>query len=52
MSEFKLSCEQFLATTRRHFFDSELGPSLPQEGPEDSARGHCDRVDHRPHNGK
>ncbi|MBL8393988.1 MAG: hypothetical protein JNK99_04440 [Candidatus Accumulibacter sp.] len=52
MSEFKLDCEQFLATTRQHFFDSELAPSLPQEAPEDSAGGHCGRVEHRIHNGK
>lgn len=36
MSEFKLNCEHFLATTRQHFFASDLA-SGTQQG---------DRADH------
>ncbi|WP_186405934.1 hypothetical protein [Candidatus Accumulibacter aalborgensis] len=50
MSEFKLNCEQFLATTRQHFFAGDLvdafeagddgGFSCPASG----------AMEHRPHN--
>jgi hypothetical protein len=29
MSEFKLNCEHFLATTRQHFFASDLACRFP-----------------------
>lgn len=45
MSEFKLSCEQFLAVARQHFFASD-GVSAVQGGGEDDFSGGCGETHH------
>ncbi len=51
MSEFKLNCEQFLATTRQHFFASDLATGFQQGVPEDDSANHGCEAQHRAHAG-
>ena len=51
MSDFKLNCEQFLATTRQHFFASDPASSGQQGVPEDDSVGHFCETAHGAHCG-
>ncbi len=47
MSEFKLNCEHFLATTRQHFFASDPASGAQQGDPaDDFASAHGESAHH------
>jgi hypothetical protein len=51
MSEFKLNCEYFLATTRQHFFASDLASAVQQGDPADDFAGAPGEAAHHAHAG-
>ncbi|MEF8719133.1 MAG: hypothetical protein V5B44_15995 [Candidatus Accumulibacter necessarius] len=51
MSEFKLNCEYFLATTRQHFFASDLAAAAQQGDPADDFSGAPGEAAHHAHAG-
>lgn len=50
MSEFKLNCEQFLATTRQHFFAGDLVAAFEAGDDGDYCRPTSGEKEHRAHN--
>jgi hypothetical protein len=51
MSEFKLHCEYFLATTRQHFFASDLAAAAQKGDPVDDFAVAPGEAAHRAHTG-
>lgn len=51
MSEYTLSCEHFLATTRQHFFSSDLAAAFPQDLADEDYADSCGETEQRAHAG-
>lgn len=51
MHDFRLTCEQFLATTREHFFADEEGCLSEPDVPDNDATGTLGDTRHRLHAG-
>jgi hypothetical protein len=51
MSEYTLSCEHFLATTRQHFFSSDLAATFPQALADEDYADSCGETEQRAHAG-
>ncbi len=52
MSEFRMSCEQFLATTRQHFFASDPAAVFEDADADEETRPTNSDAHHRAHVGK
>lgn len=52
MSEFRTSCEQFLATTRQHFFAGEASTAFQDDADNDQILATTGDTHHRAHAGQ
>ncbi len=51
MTEYTLSCEHFLATTRQHFFSSDLAAAFAPSAADEDYADRCGETEQRAHPG-